>query len=65
MLQRGLEVSGSDRQDSKYLQGLAAAGATTYVGHRAEQLGDARTVVASSAIREDNPELALARSNEG
>ena len=62
MLQRGLEVSGSDRQDSKYLQGLAAAGATTYIGHRAEQLGDAKTVVASSAIREDNPELALARS---
>ena len=32
-----------------------------HVGHRAEQLGDARTVVASSAIREDNPELAEAR----
>ena len=27
------------------------------VGHRAEQLGDATTVVVSSAIREDNPEL--------
>ena len=32
-----------------------------YVGHRAEQLGEAQTVVASSAIREDNPELAEAR----
>jgi UDP-N-acetylmuramate--alanine ligase len=32
-----------------------------HVGHRAEQLGAARTVVASSAIREDNPELAEAR----
>ncbi|GAA3628442.1 UDP-N-acetylmuramate--L-alanine ligase [Microlunatus ginsengisoli] len=61
MLQLGLEVSGSDRQDSKYLQGLQDAGARTYIGHRAEQLGDARTVVASSAIREDNPELAAAR----
>ena len=57
----GLRVSGSDRQDSKYLQSLAAQGARVHVGHRAEQLGDARTVVASSAIREDNPELAEAR----
>ena len=61
MVQLGLEVSGSDRQDSAYLRALEKLGATVYVGHRAEQLGDARTVVASSAIREDNPELALAR----
>ncbi len=61
MLDAGLTVSGSDRQDSKYLQALAARGARVHVGHRAEQLGSARTVVASSAIRDDNPELALAR----
>ena len=61
MLASGVPVSGSDRQDSKYLRTLEAAGARVYVGHRAEQLGDARTVVASSAIREDNPELAEAR----
>jgi UDP-N-acetylmuramate--alanine ligase len=61
MLASGVRVSGSDRQDSKYLRTLEAAGARVYVGHRAEQLGDAETVVASSAIREDNPELAEAR----
>ena len=61
MLASGVRVSGSDRQDSKYLRALEAAGARVYVGHRAEQLGDAETVVASSAIREDNPELAEAR----
>jgi len=61
MLASGVRVSGSDRQDSKYLRALEAAGARVYVGHRAEQLGDAATVVASSAIREDNPELAEAR----
>ena len=61
MLAGGVRVSGSDRQDSKYLRALEAAGARVYVGHRAEQLGDAETVVASSAIREDNPELAEAR----
>jgi UDP-N-acetylmuramate--alanine ligase len=57
----GVEVSGSDRSDSKYLQALQRLGARVHVGHRAEQLGAAQTVVASSAIREDNPELAEAR----
>jgi UDP-N-acetylmuramate--alanine ligase len=61
MLAQGVSVSGSDRQDSKYLRSLEAQGARVYVGHRAEQLGDAATVVASSAIRDDNPELAEAR----
>jgi UDP-N-acetylmuramate--alanine ligase len=61
MLAHGIRVSGSDRQDSKYLRSLEAQGALVYVGHRAEQLGDASTVVISSAIREDNPELADAR----
>lgn len=60
-LQQGIEVSGSDRSDSDYLQTLAANGARVHIGHRAEQLGDAQTVVASSAIRDDNPELAEAR----
>ncbi len=61
-LDLGYEVSGSDRQDSGYLQALTKRGARTYIGHAAEQLGDARTVIASSAIREDNPELAEARA---
>src|SRR5918999_4405609 len=61
LLDSGVPVSGSDRQDSKYLRALEAAGARVYVGHRAEQLDQAKTVVASSAIREDNPELAEAR----
>src|SRR3954471_8714429 len=60
-LDLGIKVSGSDRSDSAYLRGLAARGADVHVGHRAEQLGDAQTVVVSSAIREDNPELAEAR----
>ena len=61
MLQLGVQVSGSDRNDSAYLRSLDAAGARVHVGHVAEQLGDARTVVASSAIRPENPELAEAR----
>ncbi len=59
--QAGVEVSGSDRADSDYLRSLGVLGARVHVGHDAAQLGEARTVVASSAIREDNPELAEAR----
>ena len=62
LLQLGFPVSGSDRQDSKYLQALAARGARVYVGHRAEQLGNAQTVVTTQAIRDTNPELAEART---
>ncbi len=61
MVDLGVPVSGSDRQDSAYLRSLEAQGARVHVGHAADQLGAAETVVASSAIREDNPELAEAR----
>lgn len=57
----GVRVSGSDRSDSATLATLRAAGITTSVGHAAEQVGDATTVVVSSAIPETNPELAAAR----
>lgn len=57
----GVAVSGSDRSDSPTLRELADSGITTYVGHSAEQLGNAETVVVSSAIPESNPELAEAR----
>ncbi|NYI72100.1 UDP-N-acetylmuramate--alanine ligase [Naumannella cuiyingiana] len=55
----GVPVSGSDRTDSATLRGLR--GIRTHVGHDAAQLGDARTVVVSTAIRDDNPELVEAR----
>ena len=57
----GVEVSGSDRDDSAALRKLAAAGVRTHVGHDAAQLGDARTVVVSSAIKPGNVELDEAR----
>src|SRR5436305_3694330 len=62
MLARGQHVSGSDAKDSRALTALRALGATVHVGHDAEHLGDADTVVVSSAIRDRNPELAAART---
>jgi len=58
MLARGVVVSGSDTTaDSVPLAELAALGARVCVGHAAGHLGDADTLVVSSAIRADNPEL--------
>ena len=58
MLARGVVVSGSDTTaDSVALAELAALGARIHVGHAAGHLGDADTLVVSSAIRPSNPEL--------
>ncbi|QVQ53130.1 UDP-N-acetylmuramate--L-alanine ligase [Spiractinospora alimapuensis] len=61
LLRQGVPVSGSDAREGPALPELRAAGATVHVGHTAENLGDADTLVVSSAIRDDNPELAAAR----
>lgn len=61
MVARGVPVSGSDAKDLPVMGDLAAKGARIAVGYDAGNLGDAQTVVAGSAIRADNPELAAAR----
>lgn len=62
LLARGVEVSGSDGKDSAGLRELEALGAAVHVGHAANAVGGADTVVVSSAIRDSNPELAAARA---
>jgi UDP-N-acetylmuramate--alanine ligase len=61
MLARGVVVSGSDAAAGGQLDSLAALGADVHVGHAAAHLAGADTLVVSSAIRPDNPELAAAR----
>ena len=61
LLARGVAVSGSDMAPSDLLDELAALGARVHVGHAAANLDGADTLVVSSAIRPDNPELAEAR----
>jgi UDP-N-acetylmuramate--alanine ligase len=61
LLARGVPVSGSDRRDTPTLLALRALGARVAVGHDPAHLGDAQTVVVSTAIRPDNPELVAAR----
>ncbi|HXV04306.1 MAG TPA: Mur ligase domain-containing protein [Solirubrobacterales bacterium] len=57
----GATVSGSDRADSSYMERLRAAGLEPAVGHDAANLPEGAEVVVSTAIAEDNPELAPAR----
>ena len=57
----GLPVSGCDRGDSPALREVAAQGVAVQVGHDAAHLDGVETLVVSSAIREDNPELVAAR----
>ncbi len=61
LLSMGVEVSGSDIQRNRLLDQLEGLGARVYIGHRAEQVGNARLVVYSTAIKENNPELLEAR----
>lgn len=57
LLSRGVAVSGSDAKDSRGLAALRALGGDVHVGHSAAQVGDAQTVVVSTAIRADNAEV--------
>lgn len=62
MLARGVAVSGSDREASAQLDALAALGATVYVGHAAQNVTGADTVVTTpSAIGDTNIEILQAR----
>jgi UDP-N-acetylmuramate--alanine ligase len=58
---QGRSVSGSDRSESVYTQGLEEMGIEVSISHRKENLDDASIVVASSAIPDENVELAAAR----
>ena len=57
----GAEVSGSDRADSPYCRRLRERRIEPVIGHDAGNLPTGAEVVVSTAIPEDNPELAAAR----
>src|SRR5215212_8398037 len=60
--QLGASVTGSDQAESAYCERLRAAGIEPLIGHDAANLPDGAEVVVSTAIPEDNPELAAARA---
>jgi len=59
----GYTVQGSDQAESANVQRLRDKGIECFIGHRAENLGEAEVIVVSTAIRKDNPELVAAREH--
>jgi UDP-N-acetylmuramate--alanine ligase len=57
----GAEVTGSDRAESSYVERLRGAGLEPRIGHDADAVPADADVVVSTAIGDDNPELARAR----
>jgi UDP-N-acetylmuramate--alanine ligase len=58
LLDQGFKVSGSDRALSEVTERLQKLGAVAFEGHRAENISeDVDTVVYSSAVQPDNPEM--------
>jgi UDP-N-acetylmuramate--alanine ligase len=58
----GATVTGSDQAESSYCAQLRDAGIDPVIGHDAANLPEGAEVVVSTAIPEDNPELAAARA---
>ncbi len=58
------DVSGSDLRENEVTRRLATMGVRIDVGHRADNVKGADVLVYSSAIKQDNPELARARALE-
>lgn len=61
MLELGYPVSGSDLKASSTTERLAARGARIIDSHAAPNLGGAKAIVVSSAVKSDNPEVVEAR----
>ena len=62
MLNIGYVVQGSDQADSANVKRLRDKGVAIAIGHAAGNIGAARVVVVSSAVKHDNPELVAARA---
>src|SRR5882724_6111225 len=62
LINLGYAVQGSDASENANVKRLREKGATVWVGHSANNLGDAEVVVVSTAIKRDNPELMAARA---
>lgn len=59
-LQAGHTVTGSDVRDSANVRALRELGATVHIGHAAENVGEADSLVVTGALWQDNPEYRLA-----
>jgi UDP-N-acetylmuramate--alanine ligase len=61
LLNLGYQISGSDVKLSPITERLEQMGAKVFEGHQASNVGEARALVVSSAVDEQNPEVLEAR----
>lgn len=62
LIEKGFTISGSDVVKSAAVEKFEKKGAKIYIGHEAQNLGEAETVVISTAIPAYNPELIEAQN---
>jgi UDP-N-acetylmuramate--alanine ligase len=62
LLNLSYEITGSDMKASGATQRLEKLGATVFIGHAGENIQGVDVVVASSAVKESNPEISAARA---
>lgn len=61
LLGRGMKVSGSDLKENRITDELKRRGASIFIGHNPLNIQGADTVIYSSAIAQDNPEIQEAK----
>jgi UDP-N-acetylmuramate--alanine ligase len=61
MARRGVPVTGSDDHDTPFLPSLREIGVPCHLSYDATHVGDADTLVVTTAARDDNPEVLVAR----
>src|SRR3954469_3542905 len=62
MAQQGVPVSGSDDQDTPFLPALRELGVPVHASYAAAHVGDADTLVVTTAAHDDNPEVVEGRA---
>jgi len=61
LLKSGEKVSGSDLKESRITEELKNLGAQVFIGHNSGNISGATSVIYSTAIKEDNPEIVEAK----
>ena len=64
LMTHGYEVTGSDLKQGESVRFLEQLGIRVFLGHAEGNIQGAGLIVASSAIKEDNPEIQAARKSE-
>jgi UDP-N-acetylmuramate--alanine ligase len=64
LLDQGHRVSGSDQQANGFTAALARRGAQIMIGHDPAHISGADAVLATSAVRDEHPELAAAHAQQ-